>query len=246
MNGLFATRKNLTKKQTRLILSALLVLPWLLLLIGRSILSPLFSCLLGFVAIICTCIALTFLFLPPMQRKPAASQSLPSHAPESSLPPQQSALPPETHPQNLLPIPRTLADVHKMSPTEFEIFSAAVIVALGQGHRFLSHSGRTGDQGVDVRLQNAYGLLVVVQCKLYAPRHRVGSREMREFRGTIVMHDAAYGYFITSSTFTPAAYQVKDTRIRLIDGPYLETLLQHRQHESAEAFTDIRRRIKAM
>src|SRR5689334_5632894 len=229
MHGLFVTRKNLTRKQTRLMLYALLVLPWLLLLIGRSVLSPLFSCLLGFVAIICTCIALTFLFLPPMQGKPAASPSLPSHAPEST--PQPSTLPSEAQAQNLLAIPRTLADVRKMSPTEFEIFSAAVIVALGQGHRFLSHSGRTGDQGVDVRLQNAYGLLVVVQCKLYAPRHRVGSREMREFRGTIVMHDAAYGYFVTSSTFTPAAYQVKDTRIRLIDGPYLETLLQHRQRE---------------
>jgi restriction endonuclease Mrr len=95
-------------------------------------------------------------------------------------------------------------------------------------------------------LQNAIGLLVIVQCKRYAAHCHVRPAEIREFGGTIHLHDAVYGYFVTTSTFTPAAYRDRDShgRIHTLNGQHLEMLLQRHPREIAQALDDIRKSMK--
>src|SRR5690242_3824611 len=64
-------------------------------------------------------------------------------------------------------IPCTLDEVFQLNPKEFEVLSAAVVVGMGEGHRFLKHCGQSGDQGIDAKLLNQYHLTVAIQSKLY-------------------------------------------------------------------------------
>ncbi len=132
-----------------------------------------------------------------------------------------------------------------MHPFDFEVFSAAVVVGLGEGHQFVAHSGRRGDRGVDFRLRNAYGQRVIGQSKCYAPHRHVTASQIRDFGGAITTHDAAYGYLVTTSTLTSSANDEKNShgRIRTIEGPYLERLLQSRLREITQAYRDIRQQI---
>jgi len=249
MNGSSAVRSPWwVRRWKRPLLWGLLLLPWLPSLLLRGGVSPQISCLLGVIAVLCSLVALAgFATLAtPRRTGRVPAGALASSPAETSVSP---PVHPEAHPQHLPAIPRTLAEIRAMlNPTDFELFSAAVIIGgLGEGHRFLRHSGRAGDQGIDVHLQNTYGLLVAVQSKQYAPHRRVKSSEMRDFGGAIRMHGAVYGYFVTTSTFTRGAYQAKDAHgsIKTIHGPYLESLLQDHEHEIAQAYHDIQRQVQA-
>ncbi len=140
-------------------------------------------------------------------------------------------------------IPRTASEAFALlSDAQFEIFSAAVIIALGEGHRFLAHCGQSGDQGIDAKLLNLFNYTVVVQSKRYAPDNSVGQPLLRDFLGSIYYHKAAYGYFVTTSYFTAAAQQFiagTNGRIRAIDGRLLELYLQRRSREIELALRDI-------
>ncbi len=140
-------------------------------------------------------------------------------------------------------IPLTIREIlAKMDFTQFEYFSAAVVIGLREGHRFEKHCGGSGDQGVDVKLRNAYGLLVAVQSKLYTPGNPVGSEEIRAFLGSLLFHQATYGFFVTTSTFTRDARRVIEStngRIRAIDGRQLEAYLQWRTREMKLAWREI-------
>ncbi len=94
-----------------------------------------------------------------------------------------------------------------MNPTDFEWFSAAIILALGQGHCFHSHVGQSSDHGVDAKLLNTFGLLVLVQSKRFGAETSVGSGLIRDFAGAIVAQRATYGYLVTSSRLTSDACQ---------------------------------------
>jgi len=69
---------------------------------------------------------------------------------------------------------------------------------------------------------------------------------MRELGGTIRTHDAVYGYLITSSTFTSAAYQEKASLgfIRTIDGSQLMNLLHRSPDAIAQALTAIKEQME--
>jgi hypothetical protein len=140
-------------------------------------------------------------------------------------------------------IPRTVQEVlDTMDDEQFEYFAAAVIVGLREGYRFERRCGGPGDQGVDVRMRNSYGLLVVAQCKRFTPPNTVPSKDLREFWGAIGMHGAISGFFVTTSTFTPDAQQViraYSGRIRAIDGAHLDAYLQWRRREIALAYREV-------
>ncbi|GHO59278.1 hypothetical protein KSB_77530 [Ktedonobacter robiniae] len=144
-------------------------------------------------------------------------------------------------------MPPTLREVYKrLKPKDFEIFSAALIIAQKEGHRFLEHCGQSGDQGVDTKLLNRFGNIVIVQSKLYASTNRVGQPELRDFFGSTYHHKSVYGYFVTTSTFTRAARQfiyANGSRIRVIDGPQIEMLLQKKRQNIALALRDIYQQI---
>ncbi len=200
----------------------------LLLLFGS--LHPALVCGLLFVDIILALAALSFFIAPVhvQQTRPRAIAALP-----------HSVLLRDGLPS----VPRTVREVlATMSPEQFELFSAAVIVGLGEGYSFVEHCGGSGDQGVDVKLLNVFGLRVMVQCKEYTPGNPVGSSELRDFSGAITFYNAIYGFFITTSTFTDGAQRIiasNPTRIRAIDGRRLETYLQWRPREIALAWREV-------
>ncbi len=140
-------------------------------------------------------------------------------------------------------IPKNLAQLYRMMNYEqFEIFSTALIIARGEGHRFKEHSGKAGDKGIDARLYNIYDNIVAVQSKLYAQENQVEPTHVRDFIGAVTVSEAVYGFFVTTSTFTDAAQRAAYSskgRVRTIDGQQIEMLLQHRAREVALAYKDV-------
>ena len=94
-------------------------------------------------------------------------------------------------------------------------------------------TGRTGDGGIDGRgIAKINGILsfyIIFQCKKYQAKSKVGSKEIRDFRGAMVGRTDK-GLFITTSTFTRDAI-AEATRdgapvIDLIDGEKLAEKLK--------------------
>ncbi len=154
----------------------------------------------------------------------------------------------ETPEEHALTLPRTVRDISaRMTPTQFEWFSAALVIGLGEGHTFLEHCGGRGDGGVDVKLRNKHTYIVAVQSKLYAAGHSVTPREVRDFAGSIPAHNANYGYFVTTSTFSKQARQelaLRHQLIRSIDGTHIDYYLKTRAHEIALAWQELQRSMK--
>ena len=145
--------------------------------------------------------------------------------------------------QGLPRIPRTAEEAHEtMSDKTFELFSAAVIIGLGEAHEFVECIGGSGDRGVDAVLRNMYQKKVIVQSKRYVQGNNVEPFQVRDFFGAIHMHNAVYGYLVTTSVLTQQAQEeVHSARgmIRVIDGGQLTRLLQKRFREIALAYRDV-------
>ena len=158
----------------------------------------------------------------------------------------RSASPPAKQlsaPTSVLRIPRTAHEAHEvLSDSQFELFSAAVVIGLGQGYTFVMHVGGSGDGGVDTILQNAFLKRVYVQSKKYVNdgTNNVDPHDARDFVGTLSMSKAVYGYLVTTSLLTPQARREADAgKVRIIDAPQLDYLLQHRHHDIALAYQDV-------
>jgi len=61
---------------------------------------------------------------------------------------------------------------------------------------------KTGDHGVDIKLESPSGSICVVQCKRYNRDQAVSAKELREFLGAMTFAKATLGFFITTSYFT--------------------------------------------
>jgi len=130
-----------------------------------------------------------------------------------------------------------LAQLAALTAESFEEFVAELFEALGYE---VEQVGGSGDEGADLRLRRADGLLAVVQCK-YHKRGVVGSPELQKFLGTIHHTLSHKGFFVTTSTFSIAAEKfAAEHPIELVDGPRLVELVQqalgpkaHRQTEPA-------------
>jgi len=233
------------KRWKRQMFWILLILPWLPLVFCRSAMSPLFSCLIGFVAVLCTLMAFACLFtLSARPRNGQLVMVAPVRSP--ALETASRPLPLVQQRQTFPSIPRTAKDVHRtLDPTEFEFLSAAVVIGLGEGHTFYRHCGGKGDQGVDVILLNKHGLKVAVQAKRYVSHRSVASKELREFGEAMRFHNCIYGYFVATSTFTPGAKQVISANgfIRPIDGRALDYYLQDNHQAIAQAYYDIQNQV---
>lgn len=119
------------------------------------------------------------------------------------------------------------------SPHFFERAIVALLLAMGYGGTAQEAGraiGRSGDDGVDgVIDQDILGLdRVYIQAKRYQRDNTVGSAAIRDFFGSLDMHKAAKGIFVTTSSFTKSATETAERlgkRIVLIDGPYLANLM---------------------
>lgn len=146
-------------------------------------------------------------------------------------------------PQGLPRIPRTADEAHEMmSDKTFELFSAAVILALGEAHTFVECIGGAGDRGIDAVLRNLYQKKVIVQSKRYMQGNNVEPSQVRDFVGTIHLQNAVYGYIVTTSTLSAQAHEEAHSArglIRVIERNQLTVLLQRRPREIALAYRDV-------
>ncbi|HEY7124538.1 MAG TPA: restriction endonuclease [Ktedonobacterales bacterium] len=121
---------------------------------------------------------------------------------------------------------KTLNDLIRLTPTQFELITVELLRT--QGFRHVRHTGGGGDLAADIICYTPQGQRAVVQCKRYAPQHHVGSPDIQKFIGMVrVHHHAEVGIFVTTSTYThPARTLAKQHNFMLLDGPYLEGLVQ--------------------
>ena len=119
------------------------------------------------------------------------------------------------------------------SPSFFERVVVQLLLAMGYGGTYAQAGkaiGRSGDNGVDgVIDQDTLGLdRVYVQAKRYAADVTVSAGDIRDFFGSLDMHKAAKGLFVTTSTFTKSANETAEKlgkRIVLIDDQKLAALM---------------------
>ncbi len=118
-------------------------------------------------------------------------------------------------------------------PAFFERVVVQLLSAMGYGGTLAQAGraiGRSGDNGVDgVIDQDTLGLdRVYVQAKRYAEDVTVGPADIRDFFGSLDMHKATKGLFVTTSSFTKAATETAEKlgkRLVLIDGRDLAKLM---------------------
>jgi restriction system protein len=119
------------------------------------------------------------------------------------------------------------------SPAFFERVVVRLLLAMGYGGSLAEAGraiGRSGDNGIDgVIDQDTLGLdRVYVQAKRYAEDVTVGAGDIRDFFGSLDMHKATKGLFVTTSSFTKSAVETVEKlgkRIVLIDGKSLSQLM---------------------
>lgn len=118
-------------------------------------------------------------------------------------------------------------------PEFFERLIVSLLLAMGYGGATADAGkaiGRSGDDGVDgVIDQDPLGLdRVYIQAKRYQAESKVGAGAIRDFFGSLDMHKASKGMFVTTSGFSPAASETAaklGKRIVLIQGSELAQLM---------------------
>jgi restriction system protein len=109
----------------------------------------------------------------------------------------------------------------------------SLLIAMGYGGTIAGAGraiGKSGDDGVDgVVDQDPLGLdRVYIQAKRYQPQNVIGPAAIRDFFGSLDMHKAAKGLFVTTSSFTQSAAETANKlgkRIVLVDGTALAQLM---------------------
>jgi HJR/Mrr/RecB family endonuclease len=110
-------------------------------------------------------------------------------------------------------IPRLTAnpdDLHLLTPTQFEMVVAELIRRDGYTVRLTSAGADGGVDVYAVRRDSLGSFLVLVQCKKYAPRHRVGIDVVRSLHSVLTTTpNANSGLIVTTSTFTKNAAEYR-------------------------------------
>lgn len=98
---------------------------------------------------------------------------------------------------------RTLADVDKMTGTEFEELVADL--CRRDGCSDVQRVGGAYDNGADVLGRLPDGRKMVIQCKRYAPTASIPSREVRDLLGARQHFKADVAIFVATTRFTSPA-----------------------------------------
>ncbi|MGF1426171.1 restriction endonuclease [Kitasatospora sp. LaBMicrA B282] len=112
---------------------------------------------------------------------------------------------------------RSMDSIWAMDDRQFEEHVA--VLCRRDGCTDVERVGGSGDLGADVTATLPDGRRLVVQCKHYAPRRSVGSREIQTFNGTARLeHGADVPLFVASCVFTkPARAFAAKHQLTLID-----------------------------
>jgi restriction system protein len=129
-----------------------------------------------------------------------------------------------------------LERIREMPPRLFENLTVELLIKLGYGGGDLARGqavGRSGDGGIDgVIKEDALGLdRIYVQAKRYAAGNTVGRPEVQSFAGSLDLHHATKGIFITTSSFSPGAHDFVTKiakQIILVEGLELAKMLVER------------------
>lgn len=92
---------------------------------------------------------------------------------------------------------RTVADLDRLSGTEFEQMVAALLRR--DGCTEVVHTGDPGDNGVDVAARLPDGRTVAVQCKRYAPHRTISNGEMLTLLGSRTHVGCDLALFVTTA-----------------------------------------------
>ena len=113
---------------------------------------------------------------------------------------------------------KSMADVAKMSGTQFEEFLARLFARMGYTEVALTE---TNDQGGDLLCLSPTGVRIVVQAKRW--KTSVGNGAVQELLGAMLFYGRDEGLVVTSSKFTPSAHALAGMhpRITLRDGRWL-------------------------
>lgn len=109
---------------------------------------------------------------------------------------------------------KTIEDLQKLSPTQFENYISQLFRSMGYTTRAV---GGSGDGGIDVEAEKE-GIVHYIQCKKFINRKvKVGA--VRDFYGAIAdKTDKGKGYFITTNVFTLDAEKFAEGKpIELVD-----------------------------
>lgn len=107
-----------------------------------------------------------------------------------------------------------------VTPADFEQLTGQLLER--DGCTDVQVCGRTGDGGIDVRGTTPAGWPLVVQCKRYDTRARIGPDKVREL-AAVTAHAGASGLLVTSASFTSGAIsEAEQYGIGLVDGLALD------------------------
>lgn len=114
---------------------------------------------------------------------------------------------------------KAITEAFQESPTDFEEYCAALFRAKGYQAQTTS---RTRDGGYDIEMISPIGENVIVECKCYAPSHKIDRPTIQKLVGANAVSGAKRMVFMTTSDFTPDAYEyAKNAGVELINGKRL-------------------------
>ena len=117
-------------------------------------------------------------------------------------------------------------DIFALSPREFEEFVAELLRKMGYRTK-LGPRGRDG--GVDVfaeRDRDVGPELVLVQCKRFAPDHKVSEPIVKQLAADVSDRKASHGLVVTTSAFSMPALQYIEERKYVLSGADYEKVKQ--------------------
>lgn len=116
-----------------------------------------------------------------------------------------------------------IRNIMDFDPYEFENFVGQLLSA--QGFTNIAVIGRAGDRGVDLIADDPDRKKTVIQCKRYIG-HNVSSTPIQRLHSFAVTRNADRKILVTTSDFTPQAYQeAGHTQTELVNGVQLERLV---------------------
>lgn len=124
---------------------------------------------------------------------------------------------------------RDIAITDQMSGREFEIFIAEVYEDLGYKSKLTPESG---DQGVDILINDFLGKKIAVQTKRYTGS--VGNAAVQEVIAGRIFYGCSKAIVVTNSTFTKSAAHLarQDGNVELIDRVALAELIYKSKHKT--------------
>jgi len=140
--------------------------------------------------------------------------------------------------------------IKEETPDFFERLVVDLLVKMGYGGSRKDAGravGRSGDGGIDgVIKDDRLGLEVIyIQAKRWKDSNSVGRPEVQKFAGSLDMHHASKGVFITTSSFSKEALDfvtMIEKKIVLIDGEMLaELMIDHNLGVSTVSTYEIKR-----